>query len=111
MRSLMRITSLLIALLGLVSSLHAAELPQSNFLDWHPTMQWDPIEDGYIFMAQSDKLIDYCEKNPNAWVQFPNMVYGIQELHYGNKLVTKIGSPSFKEFIAIYEEPEISCIL
>jgi hypothetical protein len=64
-------------LMTLTSLSGVDSIPQDNSSIWLITISWENQSGLYVFEAKSTAIIQSCRSNPNANIEFPNV---IQEL-------------------------------
>lgn len=78
---------------------------------WVETTPWVRNIDHSEYSASSISIPALCNENPNGFLQLPQIIHGVHELHLDGKIIYASGDSSFKNAAPFYERPEVSCKL
>ncbi|MFN7904485.1 MAG: hypothetical protein ACK5P5_04825, partial [Pseudobdellovibrionaceae bacterium] len=77
--------------------------------DWIVKKPWIKIENGYLFQAQSEKILESCASTPDKMLLFPRVVHSTYTIYGDGNILVDVGNHSFDVATPFYHEVSISC--
>ncbi len=95
-------------LLAISSLLGISDLPQES-PSWKINSAWQTYESGYIAKLSSNTISSDCQKRPNAYIEFPQVIHSAHLVKLDGKPIFTMGDFQFKENRSFYGKPVLKC--
>ncbi|MGZ6472085.1 MAG: sensor histidine kinase [Bdellovibrio sp.] len=94
-----------------MTSLMGIQTSPSEDAYWKKESEWKQIGSHYEYSASSGTISKTCDKEPNSYLQLPQIIHAVHEVYLDKKLVYSSGDKTFDQASPFYQHPEISCRL